>query len=35
VATGDAGARAYLQGRPVTVVECSDLASGDDHDTPT
>lgn len=34
VATGDAGARAYLQGRPVTLVECSDLASGDDRDTP-
>ncbi len=34
VATGDAGARAYLSGKEVALVECSDLGSGDDRDTP-
>jgi CTP:molybdopterin cytidylyltransferase MocA len=33
-ATGDAGARGYLAGRPVTVVECGDLGSGEDVDRP-
>ncbi|HEY7717153.1 MAG TPA: NTP transferase domain-containing protein [Pedococcus sp.] len=31
-ATGDRGARDYLAGRPVTVVECGDLATGADVD---
>jgi CTP:molybdopterin cytidylyltransferase MocA len=34
VATGDEGARAYLAGRPVALVECADLGSGLDVDTP-
>jgi CTP:molybdopterin cytidylyltransferase MocA len=35
VATGDAGARGYLAGRPdLTLVECGDLAEADDVDTP-
>jgi CTP:molybdopterin cytidylyltransferase MocA len=34
-AFGDAGARSYLAGHPdLTLVECSDLASADDVDTP-
>ena len=33
-ATGDQGARAYLAGRPVTLVECGDLATGRDVDVP-
>jgi nicotine blue oxidoreductase len=34
-ATGDAGARGYLTGRPdVTLVEAADVASGADYDTP-
>ncbi len=34
-ATGDAGARDFLRGRPdVVLVECGDLATGADHDTP-
>jgi CTP:molybdopterin cytidylyltransferase MocA len=33
-AHGDAGARDYLRGRPVTLVECGDLATGVDRDTP-
>jgi CTP:molybdopterin cytidylyltransferase MocA len=32
-ATGDAGARGYLAGRDVRLVECGDLASGRDVDT--
>lgn len=32
-AAGDAGARGYLTGRPVTAVECGDLATGEDRDT--
>ena len=31
-ATGDAGARDYLRGRDVTLVECGDLATGRDVD---
>lgn len=33
-ATGDRGARDYLAAHPHTVVECGDLASGRDVDTP-
>ncbi|MFF2028881.1 nicotine blue oxidoreductase [Arthrobacter sp. NPDC058192] len=35
-ATGDAGARVFLQGRPdlVDLVDCSDLSGGEDLDTP-
>lgn len=33
-AQGDQGARAYLRGREVTLVECGDLATGRDQDTP-
>ncbi len=35
-ATGDAGARVFLQARPdlVDLVDCSDLSSGEDLDTP-
>ena len=33
--TGDAGARGYLAGRAVELVECGDLATGRDRDTPT
>ena len=33
-ATGDRGARDYLAGREVTLVECGDLATGRDRDTP-
>jgi len=33
-ATGDAGARGYLSGRPVTPVECGDVGDGRDVDTP-
>lgn len=33
-AVGDQGARAYLATRPVVLVECGDLASGRDVDTP-
>lgn len=33
-AEGDQGARAYLRGREVTLVECGDLATGRDQDTP-
>lgn len=33
-AHGDAGARAYLRGRDVTLVECADIGHGDDVDTP-
>jgi CTP:molybdopterin cytidylyltransferase MocA len=33
-ASGDAGARAYLADRPVSVIEAADLASGRDYDTP-
>ncbi|MDN5894983.1 MAG: nucleotidyltransferase family protein [Nocardioides sp.] len=32
-ATGDKGARAYLAGRPVDLVECGDLATGRDVDS--
>lgn len=32
-ATGDAGARDYLRGRPVHLVECGDIGSGADIDT--
>lgn len=32
-ATGDQGAKPYLAGREVTLVECGDLASGRDQDT--
>jgi CTP:molybdopterin cytidylyltransferase MocA len=35
VATGDRGARDYLRGRDVVAVECGDLATGRDVDTPT
>ena len=34
-AVGDQGARAYLAGRDVTLVECGDLATGHDVDTRT
>jgi nicotine blue oxidoreductase len=35
-ATGDAGARVFLQARPelVDLVDCSDLSGGEDLDTP-
>jgi CTP:molybdopterin cytidylyltransferase MocA len=33
-ASGDTGAREYLAGRSVTLVECGDLGSGDDLDLP-
>ena len=33
-ATGDRGARDYLAGNVVTLVECGDLATGEDRDTP-
>jgi CTP:molybdopterin cytidylyltransferase MocA len=33
-AVGDQGARAYLAGRDVTLVECGDLATGRDVDSP-
>ena len=33
-ATGDRGARDYLVGHPPTLVECGDLATGRDVDTP-
>jgi CTP:molybdopterin cytidylyltransferase MocA len=33
-ATGDRGARDYLAARPVVLVECGDLATGRDRDTP-
>ncbi len=33
-ARGDRGARDYLSSRPVTLVECSDIGSGADVDTP-
>jgi hypothetical protein len=33
-AVGDQGARAYLAGRAVTLVECGDLATGRDVDEP-
>ena len=32
-ASGDAGARDYLRGRPLRLVECSDIGSGVDVDT--
>lgn len=32
-ARGDAGARAYLRERAVTLVECADIGDGRDHDT--
>jgi CTP:molybdopterin cytidylyltransferase MocA len=34
-AAGDRGARDYLAARPTEAVECGDLATGADHDTPT
>lgn len=34
VAVGDSGARAYLRGRDVLLVECGDVADGADVDTP-
>jgi len=34
-AAGDSGARDYLAERPVTLVECGDLATGRDQDRPT
>ena len=34
VATGDRGARDYLSGREVRLVECGDLATGRDVDHP-
>lgn len=34
-AAGDRGARIYLQQREVRLVECGDLASGRDQDTPS
>jgi len=34
VARGDRGARDYLSGHPATLVECGDLATGRDVDTP-
>ena len=34
VSRGDQGARAYLRGRDVRLVDCSDLAAGADVDTP-
>jgi CTP:molybdopterin cytidylyltransferase MocA len=33
-ASGDAGARGYLVQHGVTLVECSDIGSGEDIDTP-
>lgn len=33
-AEGDQGARAYLRGQEVALVECGDLATGRDQDTP-
>jgi CTP:molybdopterin cytidylyltransferase MocA len=33
-ARGDQGARAYLKGRDVELVECGDLATGHDQDSP-
>jgi CTP:molybdopterin cytidylyltransferase MocA len=33
-AAGDRGARDYLATRPVVLVECGDLATGRDQDTP-
>jgi CTP:molybdopterin cytidylyltransferase MocA len=33
-AVGDQGARSYLAGRDVTLVECGDLATGRDMDSP-
>ncbi|MCF7552814.1 nucleotidyltransferase family protein [Pseudonocardia sp. WMMC193] len=33
-ARGDQGARAYLKAHPVTLVECGDVASPEDVDTP-
>ncbi len=33
-ATGDKGARDYLASASVTLVECGDLATGEDRDTP-
>ena len=33
-ARGDAGARGYLSGRPVALVECGDIADPRDVDTP-
>jgi CTP:molybdopterin cytidylyltransferase MocA len=33
-AGGDQGARAYLRAREVLLVECGDLATGRDQDTP-
>ncbi|MET0931611.1 MAG: nucleotidyltransferase family protein [Aeromicrobium sp.] len=33
-ATGDRGAQAYLDGHDVLAVDCSDLAHGNDRDTP-
>jgi CTP:molybdopterin cytidylyltransferase MocA len=33
-AHGDEGARGYLQQHDVELVECSDIGSGDDIDTP-
>jgi nicotine blue oxidoreductase len=33
-ATGDRGARDYLRDRDVVTVECGDLATGRDVDTP-
>ena len=35
LAAGDAGARSYLARHDVTLVECGDLASGEDVDVPT
>jgi CTP:molybdopterin cytidylyltransferase MocA len=34
VAAGDRGARDYLSRREVRLLECSDLGSGEDVDTP-
>ena len=31
--TGDQGARDYLRTRPVTLIECADLATGEDVDS--
>jgi CTP:molybdopterin cytidylyltransferase MocA len=33
-ATGDSGARGYLSARDVVLIECADVASGEDIDTP-
>ena len=33
-ATGDRGARDYLAANPVQLVECGDLATGHDRDSP-